>query len=848
MGWFLQTKIAPPRLSEKTLVRKSLLRSLDQAFSDGKSIVFLSAPAGYGKSTLLAQWLSLQSEALCWYSFGAMDQPSRLARHLAEALAYIKLREPKINGEPSLEEILALCCKTDNKFNLVLDDYHLHQSSEIDRFLLELCTNLPSGLKVLVSSRQPLNPSLSKLYAHEDFDLWEFGALRLTSTESWELLGLLGAKIDKEGAEELHRATEGWPAALQLLSLSGKADTRGVSSLANLCDQTEIWNYLAHEVFAQQEPSTQTKLLSLSLLEIFDRSIARDLDLGFDDVIGNSWGPFVIELKKEGESWYRFHHLLGLFLRELASLRLSDLEKTSIHIRASESYEKRGYFEEAVRQAFKARDWDRAERLLTGDEILERILRHYSNSHHWLEVLPDSCAKDNGLLCTNLGLVYGCLGRFKDSRAFLARALKDPNWQEDFLCLAGLSFCYAGLGDETRAFEFEQKARILERDISQQAIGDFFLACVMMYRGDSREALKQMELVKQMSRPSSIVVQTSCDIALGNLFMQAGRLDESLSTINQFLDRAGSVGLMNKPSWTQNILATAWGLKARAQTHRGEMNEAAESWNKFETAKQEHGVPFFFAVMVSSKVRFLVYTATLAEAREYLDSHFLTADTIYAALLRGIQAELLILEDKIEEAEALLAQWMHGFDLEKNFVYYHQPLYVARTNLSLVKRDLKSIEQSRLWLNQLITRATRDGRVWDIIDLNMHLACVEVALNELDSARQLVKNALQLGRPLGYVQVFLQDSSAGKLARAADDTLPTQGPKQDDFPFQLDVRELQILELLSEGLSNQEIADRLFLGLHTIKWYNRRIYQKMGVKRRTQASAVFRNWNSPRSG
>lgn len=838
MSWLIRTKLSPPLLSGG-LEREQLKKRLGDCLNGGVNTVFLSAPAGYGKSTLLSQWLGTQEQRFCWYSFDSADDAARLARHLAEALRQIELWEPLV--PPGLEPTLSVLSKESTAIIVVIDDLHLNTDPQIHSFVEQLVNNLSPNSSLILSSREAPPPYLTRFFPKDSFEIWNSRDLCLTKNETKKLLQLSGIRLKPDSLNALFDQTEGWAAVVQLLCLTNPRKKAWEKLIHDLpTGHGGMWEYLANEILSALDQETQHRVMRLSLLQRFNRFVAHSLNADIDLYIKPSWGPFLVELEDELDpGWFRFHHLLGHFLKQLAELHFSETEKRELHVRASIWFEENGYFEEAVQQSLAARDLDRAQALLSSEDAIERIVHHYSTAQHWFEVLPQQRINNSWLLCTNLGTVYGLLGRLGEAKDFFQRALEDESCEEVYLCLSGLAFCQAGLGQQRTSEEYLNLALAQERALGpSKTLGQLFIASVGLYRGDAHDALQSINRAIEASNLKSIVVEASCALVKAHALFYRGLLQESVQAIDGFLERLKQAAAAQKLKRLNDKSAAAWGLRARVTSQMGLWSEAEAAWENFDKARQTHGIPHFSPPLICAKVRYLIRRKRLLAAREYLNRHIHLGGKIGICLLRAAQADLLHAEGQTSKALGLLNEWMRELGQQEPPAFYHQGLYVARLRCLLAQSDPAILEGCLSELAEMGESAQRDGRIWDKIHFLSLSAEFSAKLGNIEGTQNFVDEALALGRPLGFVEVFLDDSIVGDFARSRDKDLSMWNSPRASHP-KLDARELEILQLMREGLSDQEIADRIFLGLHTVKWHNRRIYKKLGVRRRTQALKVF---------
>lgn len=791
----------------------------------GHRVLFLEAPAGYGKTTVLSQWAVHQKRPLCWYSFDPGDRADRLALHLGESLVETGML---LYPPGNLDGILAALCAHEREYVLVLDDCHLHQDEEIQTFLHHLLNRVPSNALVLLASREAPHPTIARLCAHGIAHIFRTSDLQLSQEETGKILGEAGHRLAQGQIADIHRQTEGWAAAVQLVQLAHPHDQAFLSAMP--ATRQELWDYLANEVFATIPWETQSKLIRLSLLERFSFDLTRELDIELESSISQAWGPFLIELRGDG-IWYRFHHLVGRYLRRQAEVRLSREKREEIHSRASLWFSESGYFEEAIGHALQARDWARVQEMLTRESSVEKILHYYGRAQEWFERLPADVVKGSWRLSAYLGVIFLGPGRLDGAEKAFQAALRDPSCADRFMCLCGLALVTCARGQSQRADELITQASGVRAQGPSQALGELFLISIAVHRGRVGAAQVAMNQLYQNADAKSLVFKSTLGVLQADVHLRSGQLEFGLRSCDALL----SLGdLLSCQAGLTNKIGAAWGLKARALAQLGHTQKADQAWDLFDVELEKHGSAFYLGHLCSARARFLIRHGRLDDARCYIDKLLLTHDPVDSVLLKAAKVDLLLAEGRLDEAAPLLRD-VEDFGADPP--HYAYSLIRSCLKFHIAAHNLTTLAEYLPLAQRGMEKCQADQRVWDELEWTLLLAQVELALGHKSKARRLVRGALDLGRPLGFWEVFNEENPIGELARALD---PSLVEADGDYPLGLTRREWELLALLDQGLSNQEIADKAFLTLTTVKWHNRRIFKKLGVKRRTQAVSTYR--------
>lgn len=412
----LTTKLFIPKPRQDLISRPRLFEKLNAGLD--KKLTLISAPAGFGKSTLLSDWIHQSEEDVVWFSLdkGDNDQ-ARLFTYLIAALNKAEvIKTPVGRGvlemlkspqPPSYVDILTALVNEvvalSGNIILVLDDYHLIDSSPIDKSLTFLLENQPQNLHLMIATRDDPQLPLARLRARGQLSELRAADLRFTSSEAAKFLkNGMGLSLSAEDIDALESRTEGWIVGLQLaaISLQGLDDpSTHIKSFTG--SHRFVLDYLIEEVLDQQPESVQGFLLQTSILNRLNGSLC-DALTGQKNAQGileslEHANLFIMPLD-EKRFWYRYHHLFSDLLRQRLSQTQPDLVLT-LHIRASKWYEKNGFPDEAIEHALNAKDFNRTANLIEeqADNIWER--GEHTKLRRWLERLPVDLVFSNPQLC-----------------------------------------------------------------------------------------------------------------------------------------------------------------------------------------------------------------------------------------------------------------------------------------------------------------------------------------------------------------------------------------------------------------------------------------------------------------
>ncbi len=448
-GPLLETKLYVPRLRRGLVARPRLIERLGRGSES--TLTLISAPAGFGKTTLLAEWLAAApaDQSTAWLSLGQADNhPATFWTYLLTALQAVApglganalslLQGPQ---PPPIEAILASLLNelgaVPNRVVLVLDDYHVVDASEIQDGMAFLLEHLPPRAHLVIATRADPALPLARLRAGSELVEIRAADLRFTPDEAAAYLNeVMGLDLVARDIAALEGRTEGWIAALQLaaLSMQGRDDVAGfIAGFSG--DDRYIVDYLFEEVLHRQPEDVRSFLLQTSILGPLSGPLA-------DAVTGGDNGKAMLEALDRGNlflvplddrrQWYRYHHLFGDVLRARLLDERPD-EVAELHGRASRWYEENGEPSEAIRHALVARDFERAADMIERAIPVMRSTRQEAVMLAWLKELPDEVIALRPVLSVHYagtllvgGQLEGSDRRLRDAEQWLDAAAAAP--------------------------------------------------------------------------------------------------------------------------------------------------------------------------------------------------------------------------------------------------------------------------------------------------------------------------------------------------------------------------------------------------------------------------------------
>lgn len=408
----LKTRFYLPPLRANNVVRTRLLARLDE--SSGGSLILVSAPAGYGKTTLVSQWLHSRPQQFAWLSLGrehdvldvfwryAIQSLQQIQPQLGREAESIWLESPRRNYASVVISLLndldALGERnqSDDPISLVLDDFHLIKNPQILSLFSTFLDHLPSSIRVVMTSRDLPDVNLSRRRANGQLLHLSVEDLRFNDTEAVTFFQeFMALQSGAQTAAALGQKTEGWVAGMQLVALSLKQKTTQAEALLHTqALDRHISDYLLDEVFGVQSPELQQFLMLSALTPRFCAGLCNAICQRSDglQVITQleSSDLFLVALDNH-RTWYRYHDLFRRFLLQRIS-QWPDAQRLACSERALEWLEGNGYYDDAVELCLQQALWPQAVRLLNSDWVQAEVA-YQQKRLHWLEQIPEPVLK-----------------------------------------------------------------------------------------------------------------------------------------------------------------------------------------------------------------------------------------------------------------------------------------------------------------------------------------------------------------------------------------------------------------------------------------------------------------------
>jgi len=852
----------------------------------GSRLALVSAPAGFGKTTLLAEWLHAPGDErpVAWLSLDPADaEPATFWTSVATAL---HTAVPGV-GSSALELLASSPVPTDlvittlvNELaaapagvRLVLDDYHLADGRDVGEGMASLLEHLPPHVLVVISTRADPGLPLSRWRARGELVEIRAADLRFTADEAaaylTETAGLDLAATDVAALEE---RTEGWIAALQLaaLSLRGREDPSGfIARFAG--DDRYVVDYLVEEVLQHQPDPIRGFLLHTAVLDRLTGPLC-------DAVTGRTDGSdvlaaleranlFVVPLDHRRE-WYRYHHLFADVLR--ARLQSEQPEEVPVlHLRASRWSEAHDLVEDAVLHALAAGDVDRAAHLVELAVPTIRRTRQDAVLLRWLAALPDDAIRRSPVLSVFDGyrhLVAGDLAAVEPRLASAERALaavpegSAPPWADSSelrTLPATIALYRAALaqarGDVAGTAAHAQQALELAGPDDHLARGGAagFLGLAAWAEGDLPTALQTFgQTVASLHAAGNLADELSSTVVLADMWLAAGRPLRARQLVQRALQLAEAQG-EPVPRATADLHVAVGELDREV----GDLDGARRHLEAAAALAQR-------AAMLENRHRWFVASARLAQAESDFEgaiAHLDRAEDAYrpgffpdvrpiAAMRARVwiaQGDLAAAEDWAYERDVSAADTVTHLREFDHLTLVRLRIAQHRARRGLAPQHAGAIGQTVELLDRLHAAAETGGRAGSVVEIRLLQALALDAQGRRPRARAALGDSLVgAPEPAGYARLFLDEGTpllallrdaerhgvAVDLARRLLGSGAARGA-----PASLSERELQVLRLLDSDLSGPEIARELYVSLNTLRTHTKRIYTKLEATSRRAA-------------
>lgn len=893
----LVTKLHAPRLRTRMVSRTNLLEQLQQGVEG--PLTLISASAGFGKTTLLAQWLQESSMPTAWLSLESEDNdPTCFLSYLIAALqtldaqvgvtALALLHTPY---PPSPESVLAILIndlmdRGGGDVALVLDDYHAITSTPIQQGMAFLLEHLPPCLHLILASRTDPPLPLARLRARGQITELRAAELRFDTVEAGTFLRtVMGLNLEASVVAALESHTEGWIAGLQLaaLSLQGRDDVSTFLE-AFAGSHCYVFDYLSEEVLTRQSTPVQQFLLHTCILDCFSGPLC--------DVMTGQKGSqamleeleranlFVVALDDKRD-WYRYHHLFVQVLRRHLQQREPTLLPV-LHQRASAWYEQHEQPAEAVQHALAIPDVELAARLIEPIALPITFQGQLYTVLGWLSALPEALVRTRPFLCLYYARLLMYSNQFEAAEVRLQEAeagIREEMPAEQIRAILGgvlsirAGFAYFA-GDIPHAISLAHQTLALlpTSMVLPRASAIVYASSAYLMSGDVTPAVEHevAEAVVLIRLSGNVFSAVLSICLLAQLHVLQGKLRQAVATYAQV------VQVIPRPE----VLQTACSILS---FHFGP-GDLLREHNQLEEAEQRlmRGMELVNGtVAIEPFVAMLGYPALarVQQARGNTHAAFATLDALARLAEQRHLPSYVVTRGEAVRAQLELAlghlaaaiRWADtsGLSLQDSNVPYPREseyLILARARIAQGREEQAGplLQQVLQLLDQLQASAEVNMRMGSVLEILVLRALALAAQGDHTTALATLERALVQAASEGYIRLFVDEGAPMQallrrvqvqahsavpqylvtLLAAFGETLPVGRaslmPHSNGLLEPLTEREREVLHLLLEGASNREIAQRLVLSVNTVKRHVYNLCSKLGVQSRSKALVLAR--------
>jgi len=873
----VQTKLYIPPLRPNLVPRPHLFDKLNAGLS-GK-LTLVSAPAGFGKSTLLSHWISQSEINFCWVTLEENDND--IIRFLAYFIAALQTIDVAVGDQllslfhsSQQEQVKAVLvplinqvAQTKNRFALVLDDYHLIESQDIHQGLSFWLEHQPPTMHLVIAGRSDPPLPLAKMRARREMTEIRESDLRFSIDESDNLLNqFLGLNLSREDIKAMVNRTEGWIAGLQLASiaLQGKKDMSGyIQGFTG--SQEYIADYLSDEVMNHQSKQVQEFLLKTSILEHLSSQLCDAVTEQKDSqqILQQlrSSNLFLTPLDDQGQ-WFRYHQLFADLLHQRLLESHAD-EVPHLYLKASRWFEEKDLLAEAIEYALRGSYFDRAIALL--ESAAEETIKssEIATFMRWIEKIPEDLVRSS----VTLSIYYAWALLIRNGRPQVAESYLESIVLQDSQVISRLMAVKSMLSMYQRQYPtaVSLASQALEElpvdDILFRDLAAWNLSAALFMSGDKEGGEAILEEVAEVSRLSGnllVAVIALCRLALAR--MQQGELHKPKELFQQALEIATDDQCNMLPVACEALIGLGtihWELNELdlAQEYLLEGIELSKKWRQ-----QSAIIGYVTLAHLNQSQGDVTLAGQMMEKAKSLASGTIAteADDRYVALQ---QAHLWLRQEDLPAAR----RWAHecGFDddtyrrelqtsdnIGAHLIRHYELIVLARI-LIAGKRLAEALEL----VDRIFPFMEKMGILEKMVEIHILKAIIYRGLVKSNRANSSLATAVSLAKPEGHIRPFLEEGSVlvqilksvaaqGVETEFIHDILSAsiESPsasfnqkKRLELVESLSDRELEVLQLLATDLTVPEIANKMYLAVSTVRSHVKNIYGKLNVHSRFEA-------------
>ena len=876
----LTTKLYIPPTSTDIVLRPRLLEQLNNGGM--RKLTLLSAPAGFGKSTLMSEWTRSINKPVTWLSLDEND--NNLKRFLTYFIAALQKIDDSIGqsilpsleatDNPPLEPLMTILIneisKSELEFCIVLDDYHLITLQAIHDAIEFFLIHLPPSAHLVISGRIDPPFSLPGLRARGEMIEVRSNDLRFTESEVTTFLNdFVGLDLSPDEILALLSRTEGWITGLQLaaLSMRGRQDTQEFIT-AFSGSHHYIIDYLIDEVLSLQSEEIKSFLLQTSILDRFSHPLCDAvLDLSNSNMTLqylDKANLFLIPLDDE-RNWYRYHHLFADFLKQ----RLREKDSKSIpglHRRASEWLEQNGFIVEAIDHSLLGDEYVSAARLVESIGPNMMMQSEFDQLTAWLDAIPQEIVYTWPWLCIIRAWMCQRWARLDEGEKYLQAAeqaltnesIPEPVGGEKVIRgqVAAIRALFALVkGQVPESIEYANQAlEHLPEGHFNRAVAADAIGIAKRATGDFDGAIKILKEARHDSlEAGNRILAQAIMLELGRVQTSQGRLAQAAETFREAVHleyRKTQIKIPYASSASVHLanILREWDDLDAAIVHLDEGIEIGLPARMVDAITSGHAI--LARVHLSLGDMSEAIKACQSAERMARDIPDLESET--KTVLLDSKVRLLLAQNQSLEATRFVHE--SGLDVTDEITFYSGFGHITLARILIYSGrenpDERSLSDAQSLIIRMLDIAKSVGCMREVIELLVLQSLAFEAQGLHDQALGSIEEALTIAEPEGYVRTFVDEgdpmrkllhqvASGGNTSDYVRRLLAAfeQGKTEHSIASQsliepLSERELDVLKLLATELSGPEIAQELMVSLNTMRTHTKNIYTKLGVNNR----------------
>ena len=810
----LATKLYIPPPRAKIILRSRLIERLNEGLQ--RKLTLISASAGFGKTTLVSEWIASCERPVAWLSLDEGDNdPTRFLTYFVTALQTFAQRSPRRESKveriaarlgegvlgvlqspqpPPIESVLtALINEITNipdDFIFVLDDYHIIDSKPVDNALTFLLEHLPPQMHLVITTREDPQLPLARLRARGQLTELRAADLRFTPTEAAEFLNqAMSLQLSAEDIAALEARTEGWITGLQLaalalqgsVSMQGHADTsRFIQSFTG--SHRFVLDYLVAEVLQRQPEHIRSFLLQTAILERLSGPLC-------DAVTGQAGSSGILEILERGNlfivplddqrQWYRYHHLFTEVLLAHA-LEEQPGQILLLHKRASAWYEQNNLPAEATRHALTARDFERAAGLI--EKTYPAMDSSFQSAVwlRWVRKLPDEVVRARPVLSFEYARALMDSGEFEASKPWLQDAEQRLEGSAEGMVVTDeaqfrnlpvkIALAHSNhaqvQGDIGGAVKYAELALELspEEDSYSHAMAAVTLGMAYLSRGDLDGAQRALSVwMNYCQKVGNIIFAVATGAYLADIIVVQGRLREAERTYKQSIQLAST-----HDQSVRHVTANLYLGLGLLYHEQGNQQSAAQHLSKSGELGEQ-------TALMDWPYRWRLAQARLKEAEGDLETALDLLDEAKGLYVRtslpdfhpidALKARMYLRQGRLSEAQDWVRE--RGLSVDDNLSYLHEFEHITLARVLIAQHQngplAGSIHQAIALLERLLQAAETGRRMGSVIEILVVQALALQAQGNVSQALASVERALTLAEPEGYVRIFVDEGEPIRL-------------------------------------------------------------------------------------